>query len=976
MSSPFQREKRPRHISNSQRTEDDADNVQFVGTQQSQGIASSVGHAPISSDKFYGDGASPLVKQGHITDTEVTPCDRPAKRSVRIQGSLPEVGSAQKVSDSVVQDLDSEREAERSGPSSRQLRPRMPSEEECRIGFPIPRRKRIGNTQAFSSSSPADVNHSRSRSFVEVPVSTHGQIRETKPELKQGASQELNSIVSVKQTREKDEGRSMRPRRASADATRRTLDLETIRTLRKKTQAAQLKPEHRTEIHDLDSYVARVSVSPGHRYSEPPIEVPALPKVTSLENLQSGKSEIQTKVERSSDAVARNSDKIRVASDKSIHADLVRRGFLLPKFDEPPSRVLFSFPPGERRGKVQVTTDDLGRLHTGCYLNDSLVDFYVKWVDQVLAPSMNDTGSNFFFSSFFFGRLRCSSPIDYAGVRRWTNDADDLFKKRYVFVPVCDSNHWSLILVANLDRIGPFVEAANSQWVGNSTDRPSVLYLDSLSSARGTEFAKVMKAYLVEEWLFRKEQECDSGKQVTAARREDVKTVFGKVVRVVKPRVPIQNNEFDCGLYLLYNIVAFLRNDEGFRAKCFLSPTLFKGSDALQRAYGQGDIRVLRIEFQNVIRTLMTLGARRAVDEDDKRRENWNRELNELKSIFLEKERGRELENSAKKEGGQDQNTEVVAIKETPSQVSDTPNEDASSCLVVVSDDAAEIDSEAEYEEKIEDFGSVENMSPRAEDIERHHVSPPGESTNARIIDNQLELCAGYAPAGRRDVTNEETVHQNGGRVVQNGKPGGLGQEEFPIARGSADNNVTDKGNNMPPVVDEMLIEIPQSYSAEKQPSPPLNGGCNGTRDATTNVFEGRVIRKIDACHSSLPRRSYASAVVVGSSSAKPSSFRSNELSARAMPLAKRTRRMSYANVGVRKQRPGSTSGSEFERCSVVRKMEMDDGIIVDLDENVSMEGSPVVTPDSGDEGEHMLMTLDSGDVDLEADRAGPMDES
>jgi hypothetical protein len=974
MSAPCQREKRPRQSSTSQGTEDDADNVEFVGTQKSPGNASTVEHASISACKFYGEGASPVVIHERNIVTEVISSDRPAKRSVRIQGSIPGGGNAHSISGLGAHDLDSEPEAKRSGPSSRQLRPRMSPEQGNRIGFPIPRRKTICNPQAFSSTSPVEDNHSRTQSQVVIPVSSDGPIRKPNPALKQEESQELFSAGSVLQSKGKDEGRNTRPRRASADSIRRTSDLEAIRITRtKKSQAAQLMPEHRTEVHDLDSDIACASASPAYPYSESPIEVPALPKVTSSEQLQSGTSEAQTNVDSCPDALTRCSGKGRPASGKSIHANPVGRGFSLPQYEEPPPRVLFSFPPGEHRGKVQVTTDDLGRLHTGCYINDSLIDFYVKWVDQVLAPSMNDTGDNFFFSSFFFGRLRCSSPIDYAGVRRWTNDAEDLFKKRYVFVPVCDSNHWSLILVANLDRMGPYVETANCQWVGNSTSRPSILYLDSLSSARGTEFAKVMKAYLVEEWLFRKEQECDSGKQVTASRREDVKAVFGKVVRVVKPRVPIQNNEFDCGLYLLYNIVAFLRNDEGFREKCFLSPTLFKGSDALQRAYGQGDIRVLRIEFKNVIRALMTLSARRAVDEDDKRKETWDRDVKELRAKFLQEERDRERENVATK-AVEDQNAEVVS-KEPHSQVPDAPNGDAGSCLVVVSDDAAEADVEAEYEEKIEDFGSVENMSPRAEDIERDRVSPQGESAHVRNKDSPLEVCAGQAPAGPLAIANEDTKDPNDGGSGQNMEPRGVGQETLLAAGRAVDVDVTDYGNVLPADVDDMFIEVPQSYDALKRPNSLSDGGGTNKSGEASNIFESGCNRGIGACQPRPPRMSYARAVVVGSSPTKPSSFRISELSARAMPLAKRTRRMSSAHDDTRKHLPVSTNGSELENVSAVRRMETVDDI-VDVDENVSMAGSPVVTPDGADEEEHVLMTLDSGNGDQEADRARPMDES
>lgn len=274
--------------------------------------------------------------------------------------------------------------------------------------------------------------------------------------------------------------------------------------------------------------------------------------------------------------------------------------------------VLFRFPPGDTRGKVQVTMEDFERLSPGQYLNDSLVDFYVKWIRFVLIPSTQDESKVFFFSSFFFGRLRRSEPIDYAGVQRWTNDADDLFKKRYVFVPVCDSNHWSLVLVANLDVLADYIGRGDDEWKGNDLDRPAVLYLDSLSTSRGNEFARVMRSYLVEEWLFRKEKNGDFDKSITPSRREVIHGIFRKVIKLMKPRVPLQKNEFDCGLYVLYNMLAFLRDYNGFRQKCMSAASVFTGQQSLQKVYMQSDILTLRIEIRHLIIRLTSLDARAA----------------------------------------------------------------------------------------------------------------------------------------------------------------------------------------------------------------------------------------------------------------------------------------------------------------------------------------------------------------------------
>lgn len=238
----------------------------------------------------------------------------------------------------------------------------------------------------------------------------------------------------------------------------------------------------------------------------------------------------------------------------------------LQKLSILPNRTLFLYPPQDAvPGRVPITSDDAARLTPGCYLNDNLVDFYIKYIEGVLAPQcLSAEEPVLFFSSFFYGNLRNQG---YDGVRRWTKGANDLFSKRFVFVPVCVSLHWILIVVANLDRLCSCLD--KGEWEGEPADQPTVLYLDSLGgAAQSRAFAAVIKSYLADEWLFRKEQQGDKDRVVAATRARAVRRSIASVVRLVKPRVPTQTNAFDCGLYLLRNVVAFVTNSDGFRDHC------------------------------------------------------------------------------------------------------------------------------------------------------------------------------------------------------------------------------------------------------------------------------------------------------------------------------------------------------------------------------------------------------------------------
>jgi Ulp1 protease family, C-terminal catalytic domain len=288
-----------------------------------------------------------------------------------------------------------------------------------------------------------------------------------------------------------------------------------------------------------------------------------------------------------------------------------------------PRRELFLYPPDDTRGRVAITSDDAARLNPGCYLNDSLVDFYIKYVDRMMVPVYMEADEPIFcFSSFFFGRLRQAvNPIDYAGVQRWTKYANDLFTKRFVFVPVCDSHHWSLIVIANLDRLPSCIE--KGEFEGDLVDRPSIVYVDSLGAGtRGNSFAKIAKTYLVEEWLFRKEKNGVTGAIVDPARERAIRKSIDAIVRIVKPRVPMQTNEFDCGLYLLWNIVEFVRNRDGFRERCLdRKAASDHSSPSLFRFYTHSIVLSLRDTLKSLVDTLTPENIRKLVANDIEERD-------------------------------------------------------------------------------------------------------------------------------------------------------------------------------------------------------------------------------------------------------------------------------------------------------------------------------------------------------------------
>ncbi|XP_048396996.2 sentrin-specific protease 7 isoform X2 [Stegostoma tigrinum] len=131
-----------------------------------------------------------------------------------------------------------------------------------------------------------------------------------------------------------------------------------------------------------------------------------------------------------------------------------------------PVQKIIVFPPPPTKGGLAVTTEDLECLEEGEFLNDVIIDFYLKYLLLEKAPKELAERTHI-FSSFFYRRL---TRKDNAGseeatnlsiqhkrhqrVRTWTRHVD-IFTKDFIFVPVNEESHWYLAVICfpALDKI-------------------------------------------------------------------------------------------------------------------------------------------------------------------------------------------------------------------------------------------------------------------------------------------------------------------------------------------------------------------------------------------------------------------------------------------------------------------------------------------------------------------------------------------
>ncbi|KAL4952152.1 hypothetical protein BDW69DRAFT_168418 [Aspergillus filifer] len=106
--------------------------------------------------------------------------------------------------------------------------------------------------------------------------------------------------------------------------------------------------------------------------------------------------------------------------------------------------------------KAEVNAVDLERLAPHEFLNDNIIGFYIRFLEDHLQRCNAEAAKRvYFFNSYFFDTLTNSRrrTINYEGVEKWTRSVD-LFSYDYIVVPINEAAHWYLAVICNL----PYLE--------------------------------------------------------------------------------------------------------------------------------------------------------------------------------------------------------------------------------------------------------------------------------------------------------------------------------------------------------------------------------------------------------------------------------------------------------------------------------------------------------------------------------------
>ncbi|KAJ0964332.1 hypothetical protein J5N97_029454 [Dioscorea zingiberensis] len=197
---------------------------------------------------------------------------------------------------------------------------------------------------------------------------------------------------------------------------------------------------------------------------------------------------------------------------------------------------------------VSISKRDIELLQPDTFINDTIIDFYIKYLKNNIEP--NEKHRFHFFNSFFFRKLAdldknpgCSSEgrAAFLRVRKWTRKVN-VFEKDYIFIPVNFNLHWSLLVICHPGEVVNFKDFGTKE----SSKVPCILHMDSIKGSH-SGLKNIIQSYLCEEW---KEKHPESS--------EDNSSKFLNL-RFVSLELPQQENSFDCGLFLLHYVELFLK---------------------------------------------------------------------------------------------------------------------------------------------------------------------------------------------------------------------------------------------------------------------------------------------------------------------------------------------------------------------------------------------------------------------------------
>ena len=207
-----------------------------------------------------------------------------------------------------------------------------------------------------------------------------------------------------------------------------------------------------------------------------------------------------------------------------------------------------------RLSSMDLTYRDKKTLNNGRYLNDKRINFYLKFIEDNLTNSQN----TYILSSYCYNFLKFDTGnfnLEFNSYQSFNPKKHkiNIFDFDRVYIPICDNNHWILILIDGLKKM---VNIFDEKY--NNGEYPEIYYLDSFLQPN-TRIIGIIKKYLFYDYQNRIINNPHIVLTQYIPKRQNL-------INVYYPDIPKQKNSWDCGLYILtycefieYNFEYFIK---------------------------------------------------------------------------------------------------------------------------------------------------------------------------------------------------------------------------------------------------------------------------------------------------------------------------------------------------------------------------------------------------------------------------------
>lgn len=236
-----------------------------------------------------------------------------------------------------------------------------------------------------------------------------------------------------------------------------------------------------------------------------------------------------------------------------------------------------TYPIDGRRGAEEITTSDLDYFdHTAKgderKLKDNAINYHARrFVGESFSGSPPETTRERIqvLSSFFFSKLK--APGYYENVKTWIKRINIFTGKDFILIPIHGNDHWSLAIVTY---------PGSAVGEGGTEKLPCIIHLDSMGSNSPHTNLKVSETLMY--WLqceYNRVESERTGKVV----QDGANHINNETMHSLNPKVPLQKNKYDCGVFVLLYIHKFVQNlPEKFTLVDYnsLNPNLSGGKDS------------------------------------------------------------------------------------------------------------------------------------------------------------------------------------------------------------------------------------------------------------------------------------------------------------------------------------------------------------------------------------------------------------